>query len=53
MTNGIEVVVCIKEQGHSENELLENGIEVQCDENLSVQCAIIDKATVWIQHRRE
>lgn len=47
MTNGIEVVVCIKEQGYSENELRENGIEVQCDENLSVQCAIIDKTTVW------
>ena len=47
MTNGIEVVVCIKEQGYSENELRKNGIEVQCDENLSVQCAIIDKSIVW------
>lgn len=47
MTNGIEVVVCIKEQGYIENELRENGIDVQCDENLSVQCAIIDKNTVW------
>lgn len=47
MTNGIEVVVYIKEQSYCENELRENGIEVQCDENLSVQCAIIDKSTVW------
>ena len=47
MTNGIEVVVWVKEQGYSENELRNNGIEVQCDETLSVQCAIIDKSTVW------
>ena len=47
MTNGIKVVVCIKDQGYSENELRENGVEVLCDENLSVQCAIIDKTTVW------
>ena len=47
MTNGIEIVVWVKEQGYSENELRENGIDVQCDENLSVQCAIIDKSTVW------
>lgn len=47
MTNGIEIVIWVKEQGYSENELRENGIEVQCDENLSVQCAIIDKSIVW------
>ncbi len=47
MANGIEVVIWIKEQGFSENELRENGMEVQCDGNLSVQCAIIDKSTVW------
>lgn len=47
MINGIEVVVWVKEQGYSENELREYGIEVQRDENLSVQCAIIDKSTVW------
>ncbi|MDE6347993.1 MAG: helicase, partial [Bacteroides sp.] len=46
-TNGIEVVVCIKEQDYSENGLREYGIEVQCDENLSVQCVIIDKSIVW------
>ena len=47
MANGVEIVVWVKEQGFSENELPENGIEVQCDETLSVQCAIIDKDTVW------
>ena len=47
MANGVEIVVWVKEQGFSENELRENGIEVQCDETLSVQCAIIDKTTVW------
>ena len=47
ITNGIEITVCVKEQGFSENELGKYGIEVQCDENLSVQCAIIDKSLVW------
>lgn len=47
MTNGIEIVVWVKEQGYSEQELVEYGIEVQYDENLSVQCAIIDKSAVW------
>ena len=47
MTNGIEVVVWVKEQGISDQELVAYGIEVQYDENLSVQCAIIDKSTVW------
>ena len=47
MTNGIEIVVWVKEQGYSVQELVAYGIEVQYDENLSVQCAIIDKSTVW------
>ncbi|MGM9844064.1 MAG: TOTE conflict system archaeo-eukaryotic primase domain-containing protein [Muribaculaceae bacterium] len=47
ITNGVEITVCVKEQGFSENELGKYGIEVQCDENLSVQCAIIDKSLVW------
>jgi len=47
MTNGIEIVVWVKEQGYSENELQKYGIEVLCDENQSGQCAIIDKSTVW------
>lgn len=47
MANGIEVVVHVKEQGYNEKELLQYGIEILCDENLSVQCVIIDKAIVW------
>ena len=50
LTNGIEIFVWVKEQGLSENELCENGIIVQCDESLSVQCAIIDKSIVWYGH---
>lgn len=47
MTNGIEVVVWVKEQGYSDQELVAYGIEVQCDKTLSVQGTIIDKSTVW------
>lgn len=47
MANGIEIAVWVKEQGYSENELQDHGIKVLCDENLSVQCAIIDKSIVW------
>ena len=47
MTNGIEIVVWVKEQGYSDQELVAYGIEVQYNENLSVQCAIIDKSTIW------
>lgn len=47
MTHGIEVVVWSKGQGYSENELRANGIEVRCNEGLSVQCTIIDKSIVW------
>lgn len=47
MTNGIEIVVWVKEQGYSNQELVAYGIGVQYDENMSVQCAIIDKSIVW------
>lgn len=47
IANGVEVVVWVSEQGHSESELQKHGIEVQCDENLSVQSTKIDKAVVW------
>lgn len=47
MANGIEVVVHVKEQGYNENELQEAGIEVLCNKEQSVQCAIIDKSIVW------
>ena len=45
--NGIEIVVHIKEQGFYEKDLGEFGIEVQCNEDLSIQCAVIDKSVVW------
>lgn len=47
MTNGIEIVIWVKEQGDSDQELVAYGIEVQCDKTQSVQCAIIDKSKVW------
>lgn len=47
MANGIEIVAWVKEQGYSDQELVAYGIEVQYDENMSVQGAIIDKSIVW------
>lgn len=47
LANGIEVVVHIKEQGYSEDDLVKAGIEVQCHEELSIQCAVIDRSIVW------
>ncbi|MDO4172934.1 MAG: DEAD/DEAH box helicase family protein, partial [Prevotellaceae bacterium] len=47
MSNGLEIVVCVKEQGYCDQELVAYGIGIQYDENLSVQGAIIDKSTVW------
>ena len=47
MANGIAIVVWVKEKGYSENGLVAYGIEVHCNENLSVQCAIIDTSIVW------
>ena len=45
--NGIEIVVYIKEQGYNEKDLMDAGIEVLHSEDLSIQCAIIDKSIVW------
>ena len=45
--NGIEIVVFIKEQGFNEKDLVEFGIEVQCHEDLSIQCTVIDNSVVW------
>lgn len=45
--NGAEVVVHIREQGYNENELIEKGIEIHCHEDLSMQCAIIDRSVIW------
>ena len=47
MANGIEIVAWVKEQVYSDQELVAYGIEVQYDENMSVQGAIIDKSIVW------
>lgn len=47
MSNGIEVVVHIKNSGFNEMELTNAGIEIRCNQELSIQCAIIDKAIVW------
>lgn len=47
LVNGIEVVVHVKEQGYNEEDLIGAGIEVQCYEDLSIQCAVIDKSIVW------
>ena len=47
LVNGIEAVVHIKEQGYNENDLINSGIEVLCNQNLSIQCSVIDKSIVW------
>ena len=45
--NGVEVSVHIKEQGYNEKDLIDLGINVIHHEDLSIQCAIIDKSIVW------
>ncbi len=47
INNGAEVVVYIKNDGYNEVELKSAGIEVICDHEQSIQCAVIDKAIVW------
>ncbi len=47
MAKGVEIVIHVKEIGYNENEFQEYGIELRCDEELSLQCAIIDKSIVW------
>lgn len=47
MTNGVEIAVYIKEEGHNEEKLKAYGINVLCHDELSVQCSIIDKSIVW------
>ena len=47
MTNGVEIAVYIKKEGHNEEKLKAYGINVLCHDELSVQCAIIDKSIVW------
>lgn len=45
--NGIEIAVHIKEQGYNEKDLADVGIDVIYRNDLSIQCAIIDKSIVW------
>ena len=45
--NGIEVSVHVKNVGLQEVDLSAVGISVIQDENLSVNCAVIDKSIVW------
>ena len=45
--NGVSVVVHIKEEGANEGELSSSGIDIVCNKNQTLQCAIIDKAIVW------
>ena len=45
--NGIEIAVHIKEQGYNEKDLADAGIDVIYRNDLSIQCAIIDKSILW------
>ena len=47
MHNGVELSVHVKNVGLQEVDLSAVGITVVQDENLSVNCAVIDKAIVW------
>lgn len=47
LASGLEIVVHVKEQGYNEEDLVKAGIEVQCHEDLSIQCTVIDKSIVW------
>lgn len=44
---GIEVIVHVKNLGYTETELANAGIELLCNQEQSIQCAIIDKSIVW------
>ena len=45
--NGVAVAVHIKEDGANEVELTNAGIDVICNKEQTLQCAIIDKSIVW------
>ena len=45
--NGVAVAVHIKEDGAIEVELTNAGIDVICNKEQTLQCAIIDKSIVW------
>ena len=44
---GIEISVRIKEKGFNEIDLSNGGIDVVCNNEQTLQCAIIDKSIVW------
>ena len=45
--DGVSVVVHVKEEGANETELSNAGMDVVCNKEQSLQCAIIDKSIVW------
>lgn len=45
--NGIEVIIDLKEEGNKETDLINDGIDIACNDNLTIPCAIIDKIIVW------
>lgn len=45
--NGIEIAIHIKELGYNERDLSNIGIDVINREDLTIQCAIIDRSIVW------
>ena len=47
MHNGIKIAIHIKEQEYNENDISIARIDVIHKEDLSIQCAIIDKSIVW------
>ena len=47
MSKGVEIVVHIKNEGYNESELVFGGIEVRCNHEQHIQCAVIDKSIVW------
>ena len=45
--NGIEIAIHIKERGYNEEDLSNSGFDIIHREDLSIQCAVIDKSIVW------
>lgn len=45
--NGIEIAIHIKERGYNEEDLSNSGLDIIHREDLSIQCAVIDKSIAW------
>ena len=45
--NGIEIAIHIKERGYNEEDLSNAGLDIIHREDLSIQCAVMDKSIVW------